>query len=100
MDLDRDPKAMARRLRTALAGYGHELGHSQCLKLVARAYGLSDWNTLAAVTSSPPGPPVDRTAIPVLRGPAGGRVRHVHRTHPDVVAEKGLRAGPTAWEGG
>lgn len=66
MDLDRDPKAMARRLRAALTDSGVHLGHSQCLELVAKAYGLRDWNTLAA---APPGELLGAAtaAIPVLR---------------------------------
>ncbi len=69
MDIDGDPKAMARRLRLALAQYGQDVSHSQALELVAKAYGLKDWNTLAAQ----PRPSRDSdgtsaaSAIPVLR---------------------------------
>jgi hypothetical protein len=51
-DPSNDPKAMARRLRRSLAERGVELGHSETLELVAHAYGVRDWNTLAAGTST------------------------------------------------
>ena len=69
MDIDGDPKVMARRLRGALAQAGHDVSHSQALELVAKAHGLKDWNTLAAR----PRPnqhaegPTGAGAIPVLR---------------------------------
>jgi len=69
MDIDGDPKVMARRLRGALAQTGHVVSHSQALELVAKAHGLRDWNTLAAM----PRPkrsgegPTGAGAIPVLR---------------------------------
>ena len=43
-----DAKAMARTLRRELAERKLDLTHSQCLELVARQFGLADWNTLAA----------------------------------------------------
>lgn len=42
------PKTMAKSLRSALAAYGHELSHGQCLELVARQLGYTDWNVLSA----------------------------------------------------
>ncbi len=50
------PKTMAKSLRSALAKYGHELSHGQCLELVARQLGYADWNVLAAreTSKSPP----------------------------------------------
>ncbi|MDN2567411.1 glyoxalase superfamily protein [Aquibium sp. A9E412] len=52
-----DPKAQARRLRSALAEDGITLGHSRALELVARLNGARDWNTLAAAGN-------DRSAAP------------------------------------
>lgn len=63
MDIDTDPKGMARRLRTSLADLGlAEVSHSQALELVARALGVRNWNTLAARPV-----PVRQGAIPILR---------------------------------
>src|SRR5689334_15800943 len=41
-------KAMAKALRTALAERKIDITHSDSLELVARQFGLNDWNTLAA----------------------------------------------------
>ena len=43
-----DSKAMAKALRTALAERQIDITHSDSLELVARQFGLDDWNTLAA----------------------------------------------------
>lgn len=43
-----ESKAMAHRLRAALAERGFEVGHSQALDLVARTVGIRDWNTYVA----------------------------------------------------
>ncbi len=44
----RDAKAMARTLRAALAAKGFRITTSQSLELIAEAFGVADWNTLAA----------------------------------------------------
>ena len=65
----RDAKAMAKTLRAALAAKGLNITNSQSLELIAEAFGVTDWNTLAASiraeapapresASSPP-PPTD-----------------------------------------
>ncbi|MFT4181972.1 MAG: glyoxalase superfamily protein [Rhizobium sp.] len=46
-------KAQAKRLRQAIAGRGNELAHSAALELLARQYGLRDWNTLSALAAKP-----------------------------------------------
>lgn len=43
-----DAKLMAKALRQSLADRDIELSHSDCLEIVARQFGLSDWNMLAA----------------------------------------------------
>lgn len=43
-----DSKTMAKALRTALAERQIDITHSDSLELVARQFGLNDWNTLAA----------------------------------------------------
>ena len=44
----RDAKAMAHTLRAALATKGLNVTVSQSLELIAQAFGVADWNTLAA----------------------------------------------------
>ena len=49
----RDAKAMARRLREALASQkGLTFTHTECLELIARAFGLKDWQVLAALIAA------------------------------------------------
>ena len=43
-----DAKAMAKVLRAALAERSINISHANSLELVARQFGLDDWNTLAA----------------------------------------------------
>jgi uncharacterized glyoxalase superfamily protein PhnB len=43
-----DAKAMARSLRSALVDKKVELSHGECLDIVARQFGLDNWNVLAA----------------------------------------------------
>src|SRR5215510_16379476 len=42
----KDAKMMARSLRDALGNRNVLLSHSECLEIVARQFGLADWNTL------------------------------------------------------
>ncbi len=44
----RDAKAMAQTLRDALKAKSVSLTHSESLELIAKAFGVSDWNFLAA----------------------------------------------------
>jgi hypothetical protein len=44
----KDAKTMARSLRDALDNRNVQLSHSDCLEIVARQFGLADWNTLVA----------------------------------------------------
>jgi hypothetical protein len=41
-------KAMARTLRASLAAKGFKITVSQSLELVAKAFGMAEWNTLSA----------------------------------------------------
>jgi hypothetical protein len=45
----RDAKVMAHTLRAALATKGLNITVSQSLELIAKAFGVADWNTLSAV---------------------------------------------------
>lgn len=44
----KEAKTMARLLRNALGNRNVQLSHSDCLEIVAKQFGLADWNTLAA----------------------------------------------------
>jgi hypothetical protein len=44
----RDAKAMAHALRDALKAKAVETTHSECLELMAKAFGYDNWNVLAA----------------------------------------------------
>jgi hypothetical protein len=59
----RDAKAMAQTLRDALAAKHHKITVGESLELVARLFGVADWNTLSAIiktsatsNNSDPGP--------------------------------------------
>lgn len=43
-----DAKAMAKTLRQELSNRNIELGHSECLEVVAKQFGFRDWNVMAA----------------------------------------------------
>lgn len=43
-----DAKAMAKTLRLELKNRKIDLGHSECLEVVAKQFGFRDWNTMAA----------------------------------------------------
>jgi hypothetical protein len=44
----RDSKVMAQAIRAALAAKGHKITTGESLELIAKAFGVADWNTLAA----------------------------------------------------
>lgn len=61
-------KAMAKRLRSALATNSIEVSHSMSLELIAAGLGHRDWNTAsAALQSKRTGPVSFEKAIPILR---------------------------------
>jgi catechol 2,3-dioxygenase-like lactoylglutathione lyase family enzyme len=77
MRTHREAKAMARSLRACLAGKNVDVSHSECLEMVARQFGFSEWNVMAAMlraeaAGSQPAHHTDVTlfqAVPVLRVP-------------------------------
>jgi Glyoxalase superfamily protein/Clp amino terminal domain, pathogenicity island component len=70
----RDTKAMARSLRAALAAKGLNITISQSLELIAKAFGVADWNTLAAaIRRGAPAPRNDASPSPP---PTGGSIPH------------------------
>lgn len=50
MDTLARSKSMAKALRKALADRNVDLSHSDCLEIVARQFGFSDWNILKAAS--------------------------------------------------
>src|SRR5215469_13343280 len=65
----RDAKAMARTLRAALAANGLKITISQSLELIAKVFGVADWNTLAAaIRSGAPAPRNDASPPPSPTG--------------------------------
>jgi hypothetical protein len=58
----RDAKAMAHILRAALAAKGLKITISQSLELIAEAFGVADWNTLAAAIRAEPLAPRQSTS--------------------------------------
>jgi hypothetical protein len=75
-----DSKSMAKTLRAALAERNIAIAHSDALEIVARQFGLADWNTLSAR--------IDASAAP-LRLPPGWFVSHpspdIHRIGLDPM---------------
>ena len=70
----RDAKAMAHTLRAALAAKGFTITVSQSLELIAEAFGVADWNTLAAaIRREAPAPRGNASSRPAATaGPAPG----------------------------
>ena len=61
----RDAKAMAATLRAVLAAKGLKITVSESLELIAKAFGVADWNTLsAAARAEARGPRNDASLSP------------------------------------
>jgi len=71
-----DSKAMAKALRAALAERGIEITHSDSLELVARQFGLDNWNVLAALIARTA---ADRPPLPPGWYRTGTADPHTHR---------------------
>jgi len=63
----RDAKTMAHALRGALKVKGVEAAHSECLELIAKAFGYDNWNILSAKIEGAESREPDRPAL----SPAG-----------------------------
>lgn len=57
-----DLKQQAKRLRAGLSEDGDFISHSESLELVAKQYGMRDWNTLHAAVGNRRMPPVSVSA--------------------------------------
>lgn len=65
-----DAKAMARSLEQSLRKDQAAITHGRALEIVARQFGVKDWNTLAATIASaarPESGPLFEAPIPILR---------------------------------
>ena len=108
----RDAKAMARSLREELSARSIDIPHALALELVAKQFGLADWNTLSArVDAASPAPAAEppgiaiKPAIPVIRsfdeakarefycGFLGMAVDWEHRFHPGAPLYMQLSRG-------
>ena len=58
----RDAKAMAHALRNGLKAKAVETTHSECLELLAKAFGCESWNVLSAKIEATHSPEPDRQA--------------------------------------
>jgi hypothetical protein len=58
----RDAKAMAHTLRNGLKAKAVETTHSECLELLAKAFGCESWNVLSAKIEATQSPEPDRQA--------------------------------------
>ncbi len=66
----RDAKAMAKAMREELAEKGLAISHSEALEIVARQFGLANWNILSArIENAPDGEtgPVFSEVAPIVR---------------------------------
>ncbi len=66
-------KGMAKALRQALSDRKIELSHSDCLELIAKQFGVKDWNTLSAAVGQ------DAGDKPLLFSVVGDEIM-LHRT--------------------
>jgi hypothetical protein len=87
----RDAKAMAQTLRAALAAYGHKISVSQSLELVAKAFGVADWNTLSAAINADPGAPPQSpyAAVLAVAAAASASTPESVRLSPELTATLG-----------
>src|SRR6201986_840125 len=68
----RDAKAMAQTLREALKAKSVSLTHSESLELIAKSFGLPDWNFLAARIQASQSAPDSSVAGIIASMPGGG----------------------------
>ena len=71
----RDAKIMAQTVRAFLADHGVKITNSQSLELIAKAFGVADWNTLAAAIRSEVTAPRTKIATASATVDAGIRPR-------------------------
>jgi ClpX C4-type zinc finger/Glyoxalase superfamily protein len=73
----RDAKTMAKGLRRSLADLGTGVTHSQSLELIAQAFGLDNWNILAAkIEAARPAPAAEKRPDETLYCSFCGKSQH------------------------
>jgi hypothetical protein len=84
----RDAKLMAHSLRDALRTKSVEISHSDALELVAKAFGLDNWNVLSAKITG---------ANSFDEGPEAARTLHCSFCGKSQYEVRRLIAGPTVF---
>ena len=69
----RDAKSMAHTARAFLADRGLKITNSQSLELMAKAFGVADWNTLSAAIRGESGMPRVEVTTPSVDAGSGSR---------------------------
>jgi hypothetical protein len=92
----RDAKAMAHTLRDALKAKAVETSHSECLELIAKAFGYDNWNILSAkVETARSGTPDGRALSPAgTSGPEPSSTLHCSFCGKSQHDVRKLVAGP------
>jgi hypothetical protein len=94
----RDAKAMAQTLREALNAKSVSLTHSESLELVAKLFGLHDWNVLAAKIQSEHQLPLKSgTSAPGADAPTGSLQDNID--HSGKPARQEVAVDPTILDG-
>ena len=95
----RDAKVMAHALRDALQAKAVESTHSECLELIAKAFGYQSWNILAAKIEAvrPPGVDAPPLAPAAAQDPAPPKELHCSFCRKSQHAVEVLVAGPTVF---
>jgi hypothetical protein len=90
----RDAKAMAQTVRAFLADNGLKITNSQSLELIAKAFGIADWNTLAAAIRGEVAAPRTKVAKASATVDAGIRRRPPgFSTELEFTLQRALRYG-------
>ena len=90
----RDAKPMAHAARAFLADHGLKITNSQSLELIAKAFGVADWNTLAAAIRGEVTAPRAKVATPSATIDAGIRARAPrYSTELELTLQRALGYG-------
>jgi hypothetical protein len=91
----RDAKTMAHALRNALEGRAIAITHSDCLELIAKAFGYDNWNILAAkIEAAKLRAQEDQAASSGARDPSAGKTLYCSFCGKSQHDVKKLIAGP------
>ena len=94
----RDAKTMAHALRNALEARAVAITHSDCLELIAKAFGYDNWNILAAKIEAAKLRVQEDQALPAeTRAPAGGKTLYCSFCGKSQHDVRKLIAGPAVF---